>query len=164
MFRKCQIKKCHRNSWVRHTVRLRKFSDCSSLSLFLSLSLSPLVDPQYWRISLYNTSSLNRCIQLSSSNMCSNTVEFCMWMHFRYDFLGRSRWRKRRLSERFIRSRLCEIQLRALYREITSWERAPTLLHRTPSLTVAVTYWNSRHPFRETIHVLNHGVIFSEKF
>jgi len=57
----------------------------------------------------------------------------------------------------------------ALQREITSWERArwslPLLL--APSLAIAVTYWNSRHTFRETyatIHVLNHVIISSEKF
>lgn len=32
---------------------------------------------------------LNRGIQLSSSNMCGDTVEFCMRMHFGRDFLVR---------------------------------------------------------------------------
>lgn len=32
-----------------------------------------------------------RGIQLSSSNMCGDTVEFCMRMHFGRDFLGRAR-------------------------------------------------------------------------
>jgi len=68
-------------------------------------------DPRYWRISLCNASSLNRGIQLSSSNMCGDTVEFCMRMHFGRDFLDTPRERRRwggASSERFIRRNCVE--------------------------------------------------------
>lgn len=100
--------------------------------------------------------------------MCGDTVEFCIRMHFGRDFLGRSREGGGVFpsvsSVAIVRNSAARLTPRNYILRTGS---TALLLSLASSLAVAVTYWNSRHPFRETyatIHVLNHVVIFSEKF
>lgn len=133
-------------------------------------------DPRYWRISLCNASSLNRGIQLSSGNMCGGTVEFCMRMRFKRDFLGApSREGGRRRGggggggdasfRAFHPQRLCGISAPRTSRNYIS--RATRWGYRAPSFARLSLIEIQDVPFRETyaaIPVLNHVVISSEKF
>lgn len=91
----------------------------------------PRNDPRYWRISLCNASPSNRGIQLSSGNMCGDTVEFCMRMHFgvaRFSRRSRGGWRGRRAMagasfRAFHPPRLCGILRPRTSRNYISRER-----------------------------------------